>query len=108
MTNRFVHGKITKSTMQSLLKPYPQEIHENIINILKKFEILYQLPPAISLDNSKDSENDIYIVPCMLYSTPSKAFHDFERKTALGYGNLLFGRKYEFNFVPFGFFPRLI
>eukprot|EP01129_Flabellula_baltica_P009160 TRINITY_DN3697_c0_g1_i2.p1 TRINITY_DN3697_c0_g1~~TRINITY_DN3697_c0_g1_i2.p1 ORF type:complete len:1262 (+),score=287.03 TRINITY_DN3697_c0_g1_i2:42-3827(+) len=98
LSNKFTDGRISASNLNNILSSYSPEISGKITSILEQFEVLFKLPVV------EDSEQ-IYVVPCMLDPTPDYRFKNFKK---LPENKKVFGRVYEFGFVPYGFFSRLI
>eukprot|EP01130_Rhizamoeba_saxonica_P014259 TRINITY_DN6214_c0_g2_i1.p1 TRINITY_DN6214_c0_g2~~TRINITY_DN6214_c0_g2_i1.p1 ORF type:complete len:1284 (-),score=293.69 TRINITY_DN6214_c0_g2_i1:50-3901(-) len=98
LANNFHDGFISQLLVNNIFTEYEEEMHSKFIKILQNFEVLY---PTTNNDGE-----DGYIVPCMLPNDPPQEFIDFDRNMAPD-GERMVGRKYEFNFMPFGFFSRL-
>ena len=97
LSNNFKNGKISESYLNSILYKFSPDIPEKIKGILEQFEIIFRLPTF--------EEEATYVIPSMLNDEPDNFYRTFDRQPE---NNELFGRIYDFNFVPFGFFARLI
>lgn len=89
------NGILVKEMLRQIWKPpeFPESLHEGLLSLLKAFEIVFPLP--------KDSEEKI-IVPSLVNFNEKPS--DLE---VLTFPNCT-KRIYQFDFLPFGFFSRLI
>lgn len=124
--NNIKDGIMNKSMFPIIWRPpqFPESIHNILINLLEKFEIVFLLPVSlraklghkrnivakIKTDNiselEKEASEDLDIlVPCIL--PLEKPEFDLYW---IGYdlSKIQFDRYYKFDFVPKGFFSRLI
>eukprot|EP00005_Dracoamoeba_jomungandri_P000755 CAMPEP_0174256266 /NCGR_PEP_ID=MMETSP0439-20130205/5520_1 /TAXON_ID=0 /ORGANISM="Stereomyxa ramosa, Strain Chinc5" /LENGTH=1755 /DNA_ID=CAMNT_0015338793 /DNA_START=1 /DNA_END=5268 /DNA_ORIENTATION=+ len=97
-------GFLKKKHLPQIWKPpnYPDNIHEFLVQLLNQFEVVYSLPP----EEGVPYEEEVILVPCLL---PVKN-PDFENvwPTYPKPGIVSLQRFYEFEFVPFGFFNRMM
>ena len=103
-TNKYVkNGVLEYKGFQQIWKgEYPSDLYPQLIELLEKFEILY---PLVTSENTAVTA---YLVPSLLpEERPQKALIKiWPRKVKLGW--VQFGRVYQFEFVPLGFFARLM
>jgi len=77
---------------------FPFNFHDQIIGLLECFGIVYRL--------QRYTTSEALLVPCLLPSTPP-ADWDKEKSRVAALGTRYF-RLFEFEFMPIGFFARLI
>jgi len=127
-TNFVVNGVLSRSACSQLWKPptYPLELHPFLINLLRRFELAYPLPAGFSSPNgaspqpgassaaaatataTADTEPELLLIPCLLHNDvePERLASLWPRELAAGISQLR--RYFTFDFLPNGFFPRLL
>eukprot|EP01130_Rhizamoeba_saxonica_P016297 TRINITY_DN7505_c0_g1_i1.p1 TRINITY_DN7505_c0_g1~~TRINITY_DN7505_c0_g1_i1.p1 ORF type:complete len:1687 (-),score=329.77 TRINITY_DN7505_c0_g1_i1:29-5089(-) len=89
-------------------KGYPQEIHDQLYQILNRFDILFPV--------AGEFKDKLSLIPCMFDNEPSPGFLAKEKlyfsSSTIGLINGVklarIERRYEFKFLPMGFFSRII
>ena len=104
-------GIVSWNQLSNLWSKHSASNRKLLVEIMKRFEVAYPIPSKPVLNNSSrdiGEQQDDLLVPFFLpeerLSLVSDSWDDHE----LMIGEHQIGRVYHFNFVPIGFFPRLI
>lgn len=109
MKHNFVKkGIIPRETLPMIWKPpaYPEHLHNFIISLLERFDVIYRI-----------QSDGLLFIPCLLADVPApdieaehwisdKEYHKVEEPGRTTKRQL--GRFYHFDFLPIGFFSRII
>ncbi len=123
------NGAIYSGDLSQIWKPpeFPDSLHPSLLTLLEKFEIAYPLP-VINTNNSSNNSNNSnnrqqtqinssseqrILIPYLVHSekpdnlsSMSPLFHENTQRSP---NNPQFVRRvYRFDFIPFGFFSRLV
>jgi len=99
----YTQGILPHNSLSIIWKKYPESMHRTLFSILEKFEVVFPIRGQEKL-NFIDRES---IIPTMLPSHPTEAFKSFISKNSFERVTRL-ERTYKFDFMPLGFFSRLI
>jgi len=77
---------------------FPASFHDRIVGLLECFGVIYRL--------QRFTNSEALLVPCLLPSTPPKDWE--QERTRITTSGYRYFRMFEFEFVPIGFFARLI
>lgn len=90
------NGVLLSTNLTQIWKPpeFPESLHMTLLSLLEKFEISFPLP-------SKDHEATRNFIPYLVIGDrPENLLVDQHKEYA--------ARAYKFDFLPFGFFSRLV
>eukprot|EP01102_Stenamoeba_stenopodia_P014052 TRINITY_DN4636_c0_g2_i1.p1 TRINITY_DN4636_c0_g2~~TRINITY_DN4636_c0_g2_i1.p1 ORF type:complete len:1322 (+),score=264.84 TRINITY_DN4636_c0_g2_i1:1203-5168(+) len=98
-------GIVSRSMLKTIWKPpmYPEYLHNFMLALLERFEVIYSLQAEGQL-----------LIPCMLDSVPDPEMIQKEWPSDKDYHSGVdgpkkqLGRFYHFDFLPIGFFSRII
>lgn len=117
LKHRFVkEGKLFKSDLKNIWSSYPHKIHDILIELLQKFEILFKTK---IYDPNTNSEKDVLLIPSLLPLEQPPQFKEIwgevsKQKKGSWFlteekdGIFFFERIYTFQFLPLGFFSKLM
>lgn len=91
-------GVLKHELLSFVWKGFPPSVHQDLINILVKFEVIY---PIRGLENTS-------IVPSMLPQSRSHEIDELFSKLGNDKSIQKIERTYRFNFIPLGLFGKLI
>ena len=91
------HGYVTIDNLAITFANFPEEIHENLLELLQRFNIIFPL---------MSGQNRRYMIPSLLTTTfPAKQVMEFFPAT-LPPGIASFGRVFRYQSLPLGLFGR--
>ena len=117
LKHRFVkEGKLSKSDLKNIWGSFPPKIHEILIELLQKFEILFKMK---IMDPLTEKEKDFLLIPSLLPSDVPQNFNEIWKEEAKDKKgdwfkneenqlDFYFERIYTFKFLPLGFFSKLM
>jgi len=110
--NNFVHsGFLFHDDIQHIWKEpaYPQHLHKFLMELLENFDIIFDLLPFKNIISNIDTKNvnkPVSLVPSLLEEKiPISGLNVLAEFT---HPESVYGRYYYFEFLPSGFFSRLI
>lgn len=95
-------GIITSLDMQHIWREFPKDMVPTFMNLLQSFEITFRLP------REGTEAHDTYIIPSLLALQQPDLKPHWKLVQGQRAEGLVFARVYDFEFLPLGFFSRLI
>ncbi|EGG24144.1 leucine-rich repeat-containing protein [Cavenderia fasciculata] len=104
-------GILAHKSLKQIWRPpqYPENLHPHLIMLLEKFEISYNLGgPLKKTSLEQIDENGQSLIPSLLPNERPASFASLWTAYNPKLHQEQFGRNYEFEFIPNGFFSRLM